>query len=104
LARAEGWTPEHYNDTMSRTRNGPMSDLPGKVEYFNATLIECRAEAEARVLLAARKCRLEGCDDRRSWHGNENERGERAAKAQSECPGTIGRAVPVHHRINMCCE
>jgi hypothetical protein len=60
LARAEGWTPERYADTMGRAANGPLSDLLGNVEYFNTKLIERRAEVEARALLAARSWRYGG--------------------------------------------
>jgi hypothetical protein len=65
LAQAEAWTPERYADTMGRAANGPLADLLPNVEYFNAKLIERRAEAEAGALLAARSWCLEGLDDRR---------------------------------------
>ncbi|WP_169740142.1 TubC N-terminal docking domain-related protein [Paraburkholderia acidipaludis] len=75
LARAEGWTRERHADTMERAVNGPLSDLLPNIEYFNAKVIERRAEAEARELLAARSWRLEGFD-KRHW-----------------CPGCDGSCV-----------
>lgn len=65
LAAREGWTRERYADTMDRAANGPLSDLLPNVEYFNAKVIGCRAEVEARALLAARSWRLESFEDRR---------------------------------------
>lgn len=60
LAEAEAWTPERYADTMDRAANEPLADLLPNVEYFNAKLIEPRAEAGAVALLAARSWRYEG--------------------------------------------
>lgn len=65
LALAEGWEYERYDRIVSRARNGPLADLLPNIAYFNAKLIERRAEAEAAALLAARSWRLEGLDDRR---------------------------------------
>lgn len=66
LTRAEGWTPRRYADTLGRAANGPLSDLLPNIEYFHSKVIECRAETQARALLAARSWQLEGFD-KRHW-------------------------------------
>ncbi|MFP6558343.1 DUF3987 domain-containing protein [Paraburkholderia sp. B3] len=53
LARAEGWTRERHAETLGRAANGPLSDLLPNIAYFHAKVIECRAEAEAQVAMAA---------------------------------------------------
>lgn len=59
LAQAEAWTVERRADTMERAANGPLSDLLPNAEHFNARVIEHRAEAEARALLAVPGWRLD---------------------------------------------
>ncbi|CAE6700462.1 hypothetical protein R69927_03270 [Paraburkholderia domus] len=60
LCRFEGWSDERRHDTMTRALRGPLSDLWPNIEYFGGKVRECRAEAEARALLAARSWRYEG--------------------------------------------
>lgn len=60
LCHFEGWSDERRHDTMTRALRGPLSHLWPNIEYFGGMVRECRAEAEARALLAARSWRYEG--------------------------------------------